>query len=289
MPPSCAARMRMRWFLASTPRRRAPCRASPRVFTLDDLAPVMNQRRMNRVSNSGTKLDQSWCFALANGEVSLRGRAGRDRARRSRYVAEDAAALVEVDYDLLPAATDPRAVGRAPGVRRELASNAVITYKVGYGDSEAAFAKAAHVFRQELWHASRRRALDGGPRHPGADRRPRDRRLGLDAKGARSAQRARRLHRSRREPGCGWRPPDVGGGFGPKLCVYPEDVAVVAAATLLRRSVKWIEDRREHFTNAAQERDQYLVDRDRGRCRRAGARHARPAACTISAPMRCRT
>ena len=51
--------------------------------------------------------------------------------------------------------------------------------------------------------------------------------------------------------------PDVGGGFGPKLCVYPEDVAVVAAATLLGRSVKWIEDRREHFTNAAQERDQY--------------------------------
>ena len=56
---------------------------------------------------------------------------------------------------------------------------------------------------------------------------------------------------------CGSPPPDVGGGFGPKLCIYPEDVAVVAAATLLRRSVKWIEDRREHFTNAAQERDQY--------------------------------
>jgi len=51
--------------------------------------------------------------------------------------------------------------------------------------------------------------------------------------------------------------PDVGGGFGPKLCVYPEDVAVVAAAILLGRSIKWIEDRREHFTNAAQERDQY--------------------------------
>ena len=51
--------------------------------------------------------------------------------------------------------------------------------------------------------------------------------------------------------------PDVGGGFGAKLCVYSEDVAVVAAAKLLRRSIKWIEDRREHFTNAVQERDQY--------------------------------
>src|SRR5262249_56645637 len=51
--------------------------------------------------------------------------------------------------------------------------------------------------------------------------------------------------------------PDVGGGFGPKLCVYPEDIAVVAAAKLVKRPIKWIEDRREHFTNAAQERDQY--------------------------------
>ena len=52
--------------------------------------------------------------------------------------------------------------------------------------------------------------------------------------------------------------PDIGGGFGPKLCVYSEDVAVVAAAAkLLRRSIKWIEDRREHFTNAVQERDQH--------------------------------
>ena len=51
--------------------------------------------------------------------------------------------------------------------------------------------------------------------------------------------------------------PDVGGGFGPKLCVYAEDVAVAAAAKLLGRSVKWIEDRREHFLNAAQERDQH--------------------------------
>ena len=51
--------------------------------------------------------------------------------------------------------------------------------------------------------------------------------------------------------------PDVGGGFGPKLCIYSEDIAVVAATKLTRRSIKWIEDRREHFTNAAQERDQY--------------------------------
>jgi hypothetical protein len=51
--------------------------------------------------------------------------------------------------------------------------------------------------------------------------------------------------------------PDIGGGFGAKLCVYSEDVAVVAAAKLLNRPVKWIEDRREYFTGAIHERDQY--------------------------------
>jgi carbon-monoxide dehydrogenase large subunit len=51
--------------------------------------------------------------------------------------------------------------------------------------------------------------------------------------------------------------PEVGGGFGPKLVFYPEDVAVSLAALTLARPVKWIEDRREHFCATTQERDQY--------------------------------
>src|SRR5262249_20241788 len=65
--------------------------------------------------------------------------------------------------------------------------------------------------------------------------------------------------------------PDVGGGFGPKYCVYPEEIAVVCAARLLGTSLKWVEDRREHCVGAIQERDQIwdveiAVDRD-GRLR----------------------
>jgi carbon-monoxide dehydrogenase large subunit len=51
--------------------------------------------------------------------------------------------------------------------------------------------------------------------------------------------------------------PDVGGGFGPKLVFYPEDVAVAVASIHLNRPIKWIEDRREHFFATTQERDQY--------------------------------
>src|SRR5262249_45402668 len=51
--------------------------------------------------------------------------------------------------------------------------------------------------------------------------------------------------------------PDVGGGFGAKYLIYPEEVVVPLAARLLGRPVRWVEDRREHFLASIQERDQY--------------------------------
>jgi aerobic carbon-monoxide dehydrogenase large subunit len=226
------------------------------VFTLDDLVPVLKSRRMTRVSNSGTKLDHSWCFALADGEVSFVGEPVAIVIGRDRYVAEDAAALVVVEYDLLPAATDPRTADRGPGVRRELGSNAVIAYKVGYGDSDAAFAKAAHVVHEELWiHRGAAHSMEG--RGIFAQIADRETNVWASTQKAHDLRNALADYIDLDEARLRVATPDVGGGFGPKLCVYPEDVAVVAAATLLHRSVKWIEDRREHFTNAAQERDQY--------------------------------
>ncbi len=51
--------------------------------------------------------------------------------------------------------------------------------------------------------------------------------------------------------------PDVGGGFGAKGHVYPEDVLIPAVARWLGRAVKWIETRREHFLATAPDRDQH--------------------------------
>ena len=50
--------------------------------------------------------------------------------------------------------------------------------------------------------------------------------------------------------------PDTGGGFGPKAAFYPEELALPAAALLLRRPLKWMEDRRENFVATVGERDQ---------------------------------
>ncbi len=228
------------------------------VFTIDDLAPALTRRRMSKVSNSGSKLDQSWPFVLADGEVSYVGEPVAIVVADSRYIAEDAAAAVVVDYDVLPAAADCRtaALTGAVPVRRELAANQIMSYRVNYGEVDAAFAKAAHVFRDELWiHRGGSHSIEGR----GILAEYSDRAIEVWA----STQKAHDMFHTLadlldlNENRLRVATPDVGGGFGPKLCTYPEDVSVVAAAKLLRRSVKWIEDRREHFTNAVHERDQY--------------------------------
>ena len=80
--------------------------------------------------------------------------------------------------------------------------------------------------------------------------------------------------------------PDVGGGFGPKAVFHPEELALPAAALLLRQPLKWIEDRRENFVAAVGERDQVW---DMEMAFDADGRHARACAAgsaTITAPAR---
>jgi carbon-monoxide dehydrogenase large subunit len=230
-----------------------------RVLTLNDLSTVLLHERMLRRSNSGTALEKVWPYALCPREVSFVGEAVAMVVAESRYIAEDAANMVTVDYDVLDSIADCTQAVRPDAlcVREELKSNTIATFKVGYGDVEEAFRRAPHVFSQTLsQHRGCAHPLEG--RGLLAEVMPSDDSLIVWA----STQKAHDLastilslvdidERKLRVA-----TPDVGGGFGPKLCVYPEDIAVVAAARLLRRSVKWIEDRREHFTNAAQERDQ---------------------------------
>jgi carbon-monoxide dehydrogenase large subunit len=230
------------------------------VLALDDIVPVMAKRRMVRTSNSGAALDRCWAFALADGEVSYVGEPVALVLARDRYLAEDAAALVEVDYDVLASAGEWRkaATAGAPAVRREISSNVISSYRLGYGDIDSALRNATHVFRESFWpHRGGAHSIEG--RGIVVENRRADGSLIVYA----STQKAHDLFNTLvsllglDENRLRVTTPDVGGGFGPKLCVYAEDVAVVAAAKLTGRSVKWIEDRREHFLNAVQERDQH--------------------------------
>jgi len=227
------------------------------VLTLDDIAAVMVTRRMLRKSNSGIPLENAWPFALADGEVSYVGEPVAMVIADNRYIAEDAVALVGVDYDTLPHVADCRDAKKSPPIRRELTSNVVASYKVGFGDIDAAFAKAAHVFKQDLWQ---HRGSGHSIETRGIVTEYRDSEAAITVHA--STQKAHDLQQTLTslmdfDESLRVVAPDIGGGFGPKLCVYSEDVAVVAATRLLKRSLKWIEDRREYFTNAVHERDQY--------------------------------
>jgi carbon-monoxide dehydrogenase large subunit len=175
----------------------------------------------------------------------------------NRYVAEDAAMLVVIDYDPLPALADVRRAAGGSPVRRELSSNVITTYKVEFGDTERSFSKAAHVFGQTLWqHRGGAHSIE--TRGLVAEIRQADGGVTVHA----STQKAHDLQQTLTSLLDCDQPlhviaPDIGGGFGAKLCVYSEDVAVVAAARLLGRSIKWIEDRQEYFVAAVHERDQF--------------------------------
>src|SRR5919197_830572 len=192
------------------------------VLTLDDLALVLTKRRMLRHSNSGMPLDKVWAFSLADGEVSFVGEPVVIVLADNRYIAEDAALLVEVDYDILPAVTDCRKAAQ-PGatVRRELGSNIIAQYKVAYGDAEVAFKSAAHIFHEDLWQHR-------GSGHPieargiVAEFRGADDSINVWA----STQKAHDLFQALTsymgfaENRLRVATPEVGGGFGPKLCIY---------------------------------------------------------------------
>ena len=170
------------------------------------------------------------------------------------YVAEDAEELVFVDIEELPViirATDP--VGDFDALHR---TEPTIIRKA-YGDVRSAFAAAAHVVELDLTVG----------RHTGVPLETRGALAEFDAAtgmvrmhGASKVPHANRLAIARMLD----LPPErlhlheghVGGGFGIRGELYPEDVLVCLAAMRLGRPVKWIEDRREHLLAANHSRDQ---------------------------------
>ncbi len=176
------------------------------------------------------------------------------------YLAEDAAGLVDISYDPLPAAADCRDALRdgAPTVHSDASDNLVAAFKSSYGDVDAAFSAAPHVVRESFWtHRGCAHSLEGRGCLAHCD--PVGGMLTLWSSTQTPLVGARILAEvlDREESSIRVVAPDVGGGFGPKLVFYPEEAAVAVAAVATGRPVRWIEDRREHFLSTTQERDQY--------------------------------
>ena len=236
------------------------CESVHAVLTLADLTPLLAQERLPLQFRTANLPSDITPFPLAKDEVAFVGEAVAVVIARTRYIAEDAAALVAVDYEPLPAVSDCRhaLAPQAPSAHRSRQSNLLIEFQQSYGDAADAFARAPRRVNVNLkQHRGGAHSIEG--RGAVAVYDANEDRLTLWS----STQLAHEV--------CGFLmtmlrldenqlrvvAPDVGGGFGAKFVMYPEEVTLAAACLLLRRPIKWIEDRREHFLAAIQERDQH--------------------------------
>ncbi len=230
------------------------------VFTLTDLAPMLTSERLPLQFGAAKLPPNITPWVLAKDEVVFVGEAVAVVIAESRYRAEDAVAAVAVDYEPLPAVSDCRAAlaPGAPVAHRGRASNLMLEINQSYGDVAGAFARAPHRLSLSLkQHRGGAHSIEG--RGALAVYDVNEDRLTLWS----STQLAHEVRAflmgllRRDENPLRVVAPDVGGGFGTKFVMYPEEVVLAASALKLRRPVKWIEDRREHFLCAIQERDQY--------------------------------
>jgi aerobic carbon-monoxide dehydrogenase large subunit len=197
---------------------------------------------------------------LAHDEVCYVGQTVAAVVAENRYLAEDAAELIEVDYQELPAVGDGRAALEpgSPPVHLKSADNVACRLALTKGDVDAAFRSAPHVFGVSLrTHRGNASSMEG--RAAAAIVDPVEGRLTVwsSCQAPHNNQRvlAQMLDRSLETVRVV--APDVGGGFGPKAPFYAEEGVVAVAAAMLSSPVRWLEDRREHFLSTTREGDQF--------------------------------
>jgi carbon-monoxide dehydrogenase large subunit len=202
---------------------------------------------------------------LATDKVRFQGQEVACVIANDPYVARDAAQLIEVDYDVLPAVVDPYKAleAGAPIIRDEKegqTSNHIYHWEAGdKAKTEEAFARADRVVSLETFY----------PRcHPSpvetcgivADVNP----VTGNATIYMTSQ-APHAHRTLFAIVAGLPEekiriisPDIGGGFGNKVPIYPGYVVATAASLLLGKPVKWVEDRSENLISTGFARDFHM-------------------------------
>ena len=196
---------------------------------------------------------------LARGRVRFVGQQIAAVLADDRYRAEDAARAVEVNYDPLPVVSSVAAAlaQGAPRLHEELPDNVAYRFEKSGGDVEGAFSRAARVVRVEARHSR----VAGVPLEPrGIVALP----TGTDELTVWASCQAPHEYRASLARGLGLADhalrvivPDMGGGFGVKGALYPEDLIAARLALMLGRPVKWAGTRFEDFQATSHARDQH--------------------------------
>ncbi|HYX64817.1 MAG TPA: xanthine dehydrogenase family protein molybdopterin-binding subunit, partial [Burkholderiales bacterium] len=195
---------------------------------------------------------------LAQGKVRHVGERVAVVIAETAAQAKDAAELVEVDYQVLPAVVDAKKAQSSKPLHDIAADNTCYVWALGDKQKvDEAFAKAAHVTKLDFVNnrlipnaieprsanATYSRADDSYTLYV-ASQNPHVERLLMTAFVLGLPESKVRVVA-----------PDVGGGFGSKIYLYPEDVVVTWASKQLNRSVKWTAERSESFVSDAHGRD----------------------------------
>ena len=187
---------------------------------------------------------------LAHDKVCYVGQPIAVVVARDPYVARDAVELITVDYEPLPPVLDPDAAARddAPVIHAAMGTNVAMRLRQRVGDVEGALARADHVVRQR-YVVQRVVPAPLETRGVLAQYQPQADLLTVwNATQAPHRVKHFLVHLLQRpEQTVRVVAPDVGGSFGVKDCLFPEDVLIPYLALHLRRPVKWIEERRENM------------------------------------------
>ncbi|MHB8620691.1 MAG: xanthine dehydrogenase family protein molybdopterin-binding subunit, partial [Chloroflexota bacterium] len=222
---------------------------------------ILGHDEVPKVLASTSSLIQRWTPqpVLANGLARYVGEPLAVAVAASAARAADLVADYPIEYDDLPVLMDPFAAQAddAPAIHPQAARNRTIEVTMRAGDTARAFARADVVF-EETFRFGRQAPLPMEPRGAAAEWDPSTGRLTMWS----STQIPHALRGAVSDAlGIPKRDihvitPEVGGGFGTKALVYPEELVVAALALRLGRPVKWIETRSEHFLSAIHARDQ---------------------------------
>lgn len=194
-------------------------------------------------------------WALAVGRVRYVGEAVALVVAESRYIAEDAAELVAIEYAPREAVIDPLEAKKdgAPILHPEAKTNEVSVREFKYGDTKTAFEQADRRVKMTVdFHR-----LSFTPMECFvcvAQHNPADGSYDCLANFQGPFSTHPVMARALRVPGPKMRlriPPDSGGSFGIKLSVFPYVVLTALAAKVTGRPVKWVEDRAEHLLAAS--------------------------------------
>jgi carbon-monoxide dehydrogenase large subunit len=178
----------------------------------------------------------------------------------SRYIAEDALELIDVDWEVLPAIASTAAAlaPDAPLANSKADSNVAVLLTQHAGDPDEAMRTAPHTLSEEFF------VMRGG----GHSMETRGTAARFDPATGQVTiwDNTQSPHYARQQLSMIYEmpeddirviaPPDVGGGFGPKAQFYGEEVVIPWVAMKIGRAVKWIEDRQENFTSTMMERSQ---------------------------------